>query len=240
MSTVAEPYAAESPSAAVDLVDLHFRWPNGPEVLAIDRLSVLVGERVFIEGPSGSGKTTLLGIIGCVLRPTAGTIHLFSDDVTRLPNAARDRLRGEHIGFVFQLFNLVPYLSVLDNVVLPCAFAPARRARAERTGPIADQARGLLGRLGLTEEIIERRSVLELSIGQQQRVAVARALLGEPGLMICDEPTSALDADSRDQFIELVSAECARTSSSLLFVSHDRSLAGHFDRVVDLPLINHP
>jgi putative ABC transport system ATP-binding protein len=238
MSAIATPGAGPA-NVAVDLADLRFHWPGGPEVLAIDRLSVFVGERVFIEGPSGSGKTTLLGIIGCVLRPTGGTVRLFGDDVTHLHNAARDRLRGEHIGFVFQLFNLVPYLSVLDNVVLPCAFAPGRRTRAQRTGPLADQARGLLSRLGLAEEIIERRSVLELSIGQQQRVAVARALLGEPGLMICDEPTSALDADSRDQFIELVSTECARTSSSLLFVSHDRSLAGHFDRVVDLPQINH-
>ena len=238
MNAIATPGIGPA-SVAVDLTDLRFRWPGGPDVLAIDRLSVLVGERVFIEGPSGSGKTTLLGIIGCVLRPTAGTVRLFGDDVTHLHNAARDRLRGEHIGFVFQMFNLVPYLSVLDNVVLPCAFAPGRRTRAQRNGPLADQARGLLSRLGLAEEIIERRSVLELSIGQQQRVAVARALLGEPGLMICDEPTSALDADSRDQFIELVSTECARTSSSLLFVSHDRSLAGHFDRVVDLPQINH-
>jgi putative ABC transport system ATP-binding protein len=134
------------------------------------------------------------------------------------------------------MFNLVPYLSVVGNVTLPLKFSGRRR---KAVGGDADaEARRLLGRLGLTDEALLARRVSDLSVGQQQRVAAARALIGGPEIVIADEPTSALDSDARDRFIELLSEEAARTGAALLFVSHDASLARLFDRAVDLAEIN--
>ena len=135
------------------------------------------------------------------------------------------------------MFNLVPYLSVTGNVTLPLLFSPVRR---KTVGDDAEgEARRLLDRLGLSDPGLLNRRVSDLSVGQQQRVAAARALIGGPDIVIADEPTSALDSDARDRFIELLSEEAARTGAALLFVSHDRSLASHFSRAVDLGEINH-
>ncbi|MCA8899417.1 MAG: ABC transporter ATP-binding protein [Hyphomonas sp.] len=223
--------------AAIAIEALRFAWPGHPPVLDIDSFTMARGERLFLRGPSGSGKSTLLGLIAGVLQPAAGRIEVLGRDMSALSAAARDRVRADHLGVIFQMFNLVPYLSVTGNVTLPLLFSPVRR---KTVGDDAEgEARRLLDRLGLSDPGLLNRRVSDLSVGQQQRVAAARALIGGPDIVIADEPTSALDSDARDRFIELLSEEAARTGAALLFVSHDRSLASHFSRAVDLGEINH-
>ncbi len=180
----------------------------------------------------------MLGIIGGVLRPDSGSIQVLGTDLSTLSPGACDRFRGDHIGFIFQLFNLIPYLSVLDNVLLPARFTPRRGARWHGIAELRAEATRLLAALGLSDPRLLRRDVTELSIGQQQRVAAARALLGSPELVIADEPTSSLDFDARTDFLRLLMQEIARHGTTLLFVSHDTSLSGLFDRTVALTDIN--
>jgi putative ABC transport system ATP-binding protein len=221
----------------VRLENVGFAWPDHHPLLDVPELAIAAGERVFLFGPSGSGKSTLLGLIAGIHLPNRGTVRLFGRDTSRLTPSARDRVRGDEMGFVFQQFNLIGYLSVLENVLLPLSFAPIRRARAGSSAEARRQADSLLARLDIGGHTSARRPT-ELSVGQQQRVAVARALLGSPRLIVCDEPTSALDADARDGFLDVLSAECARTGAALLFVSHDRSLARHFPRTLDMHDLN--
>jgi putative ABC transport system ATP-binding protein len=235
--TTLEPSVNERPENAdtetlVRIRDLRFRWRrDGPEVLALDALDIGRGERLFIEGPSGSGKSTLLGLLAGVSTPSRGEVVVLGTALQTLGGAARDRFRADHIGCIFQLFNLIPYLDVVDNVALPCRFSRRRRARAlERSVSLAAEAQRLLRHLDLTEPGLLRRPVTELSVGQQQRIAVARALMGAPELLIADEPTSALDAGRRQAFLELLFAECRAAGATLVFVSHDTALEPLFER----------
>jgi putative ABC transport system ATP-binding protein len=228
--------AADRP-LAIDVQHLRFAWPGGPPLLSIGRFAVARGERVFLRGPSGSGKSTLLGLIGGVLQPSAGSVRLLGTDTSRLAASARDRFRGEHLGFVFQMFNLIPYLGVLQNVMLPALFSPTRARRIGDPAALRAEALRLLGALGLGGSMLERE-VTQLSIGQQQRVAAARALLGRPEIIIADEPTSSLDYDAREHFLRLLMDECRAQGTTLLFVSHDTSLGGLFDRVDSLADLN--
>ena len=224
--------------ALIELSDLGFNWPGHPPLLDIPAFRLEAGETLFLKGPSGSGKTTLLGLLGGVQKPGRGSIRLLGQELTELGAGARDRFRVDHTGYIFQQFNLLPFLSVRENVELPCHFSKSRAARArQRHGSIDQAAATLLEHLGLKPELLERRADA-LSIGQQQRVAAARALIGQPELVIADEPTSALDADSREAFIRLLFAECREAGSSLLFVSHDQSLAPLFDRSLSLAELN--
>lgn len=223
----------------IQLDAVTFAWPGQPRLLEIDHFALRRGERVFLKGPSGSGKTTLLGLLGGVHLPGSGTIRLLGENLSGLSAAGRDRFRADHTGYIFQMFNLLPYLSVTENVTLPCRFSAVRRTRALSRSPSLDQAAtDLLAGLGLSDPALLRRPVTELSIGQQQRVAAARALIGNPELVIADEPTSALDADTREAFLRVLFAECERGGSSLLFVSHDSSLEPLFDRALSLRDIN--
>jgi putative ABC transport system ATP-binding protein len=216
---------------AIELEHLKFAWPGGPPLLDVPALRIARGERVFLRGPSGSGKSTLLGLVGGVLAPDAGSVQVLGQPLHRMSAAARDRFRGEHVGFVFQMFNLIPYLSVRENVLLALRFSPARAARvADRE---AETTR-LLAALGLDDPRLTRRPVTTLSIGQQQRVAAARALLGRPEIVVADEPTSALDHDARESFLRLLLGECAAHGITLLFVSHDPTLGALFDRRLSL------
>jgi putative ABC transport system ATP-binding protein len=224
----------------VELTDLRFAWTRGaPPLIAIDRLRIEAGERVLLRGASGSGKSTLLALIAGVAVPQAGRLRVLDTDLAALPPAARDRFRADHVGFVFQMFNLIPYLSVLANVLLPCGFSTRRRDRAiARGGDVDAEARRLLASLDMIDPQLLARPVARLSVGQQQRVAAARALMGAPELLIADEPTSALDTDRRDAYLDLLFRECERHGTTLLFVSHDASLAGRFDRCIEFEAIN--
>lgn len=207
-------------------------------MLEIDSFELKAGERLFLRGPSGSGKSTLLGLIAGVLEAESGRLEVLGHDMAKLSGSARDRIRADHLGVIFQLFNLVPYLSVVQNVILPCRFSARRRHTGTGGKDVETTALHLLSRLGLEDPDLLARKVTDLSVGQQQRVAAARALIGNPSLIVADEPTSALDADSRDRFIELLSDEAQKTDAALLFVSHDGSLAPLFDRAIDLSEIN--
>jgi putative ABC transport system ATP-binding protein len=223
-------------STAVHISGLRFSWTPGLPVLDLPSLTVARGERLFLQGPSGSGKSTLLGLLGGVLVPEAGIVRVLETDLGALRPAARDRFRADHVGFVFQMFNLLPYLSMVDNVTLAGAFS---RRRQERAGSDpGGEARRLLSALGLGSASQLRRPVGELSMGQQQRVAAARALFGRPELLIADEPTSALDAGTRESFLRLLMDECAAAGTTLVFVSHDDALAPMFDRRLALPDVN--
>jgi putative ABC transport system ATP-binding protein len=225
-------------AALIELQALGFAWPGQPELLDLPSLRLERGQSLFLRGPSGSGKTTLLGLLGGVQLPGRGQVLLLGQNLAALGQGARDRFRVDHTGYIFQQFNLLPFLSVRDNVVLPCQFSALRKARAiERHGNLEKAAHTLLGRLGLSSELWSRRADA-LSIGQQQRVAAARALIGQPELVIADEPTSALDSDAREAFLQLLFEECRAAGAGLLFVSHDQSLATLFDRTESLTDLN--
>jgi putative ABC transport system ATP-binding protein len=240
IATLAEPPTRERAlprdEPAVRLEGVAFRWSDRSAfVLRIEELSVRAGERLFIHGPSGSGKSTLLSLIGGVVTPQAGVVSVLGENVGRLSGPHRDAFRADHIGFVFQLFNLIPYLSVVDNVILPCAFSSRRRRKANGAGQSPrGEALRLLDRLSLVDEELPMRRATDLSVGQQQRVAVARALIGSPEIVIADEPTSALDLDLRRAFLELLMSECQSRRATLIFVSHDLTLRGLFDRALAL------
>ena len=172
--------------------------------------------------------------VGGVLRADAGTLRVLGHDLSALSGARRDRFRADHIGFIFQQFNLIPYLSAAANIALPCRFSPTR---AQRAGDVPAAMARLAERLELPTELLARPAA-DLSVGQQQRVAAARALIGAPALVIADEPTSALDTARQQVFLDLLLDECNAAGASLLFVSHDLRLAGRFDRSVALGEIN--
>jgi putative ABC transport system ATP-binding protein len=204
-------------------------------VIAIDALSIARGETVFLHGPSGSGKTTLLGLLAGVLRASAGQVKVLGQDFTTMSNGARDAFRARHLGYVFQMFNLIPYLSVRENILLPIRLESERRARLG--GLSFDAAvRDVAGQLDIARYL--DTPIGELSVGQQQRVAAARALIGSPEVVIADEPTSALDTDRREQFLELLFRSCEKANATLVFVSHDHTLMPLFSRIVELAEIN--
>jgi putative ABC transport system ATP-binding protein len=219
----------------VDIENLNFAYRASKTVLRIAELKIAKGEKIFLHGPSGSGKTTLLGIFAGVLKAEQGQVKILGRDLIRMSGPARDALRGSHIGYIFQMFNLIPYLNVLENISLPCRINRERRLRVVGAS-LEDEARALAERLGIGQIVGE--SVTDLSVGQQQRVAAARALLGAPELIIADEPTSALDEDHRENFLNLLFTHCGEIGSTLVFVSHDRRMMPLFDRAVSLSEIN--
>lgn len=240
-SGTGHPDAAE---LTIDIENLIFQWPgkNGFR-LSIPQFRVKRGERIFLQGASGSGKSTLLGLLGGVLLPQPCHLRVLDTDLISLTSSARDRFRVDHIGFLFQQFNLVPYLSVRENVLLPCRFSRRRRQQAldatdthAGTYPanaLERAADRLLQLLGLDAELA-RQPATALSVGQQQRVAAARALIGHPELIIADEPTSALDSDRQAEFLDLLLGQCNDEHVTLIFVSHDQRLGKHFTRSIHL------
>ncbi len=217
----------------LNITHLDYRWPGSRRFnLSIASLRMRRGETLYLRGASGSGKSTLLAAIAGVVDLPPGSITVDGIDVGRLRGGARDRFRANHLGMLFQLFNLLPWLSAVENVMLPCRFSSQRRDRA---GPSPSaSAERLLGELGFEDTALLHAPAGQLSVGQQQRVAAARALIGSPGLVLADEPTSALDESAKGVFVDLLLRECAAAGAGLLFVSHDRSLEPHFDRVLEL------
>ena len=217
----------EPPVLAV--TDLRFAWPLSPVQIDVGALTVAAGERWLLEGPSGSGKSTLLQLLGGVIVPQGGEVRLLGQNWAALTAAQRDLRRADNVGFLFQQFNLVPYLSALDNVLLPCRFSSHRRRHAERRGTLVDEALRLLAALGLSARDINGRRAARLSVGQQQRVAAARALIGRPALVLADEPTSALDSDNARAFLELLFDEARNADTAIVLVSHDAGLRPYFE-----------
>jgi putative ABC transport system ATP-binding protein len=227
--------APAGPGTAIAVQSLQFAYGSGPRVLDIPVLGIPRGSRVFLHGPSGCGKTTLLGILAGVLQATHGSVHVLDRDLAQMSGSQRDAFRAEHIGYVFQQFNLIPYLSAYDNIALPCRLDARRRARLGNTS-IDAAIRDIAQQLDITGLLTQQSTAL--SVGQQQRVAAARALLAAPELVICDEPTSSLDTDRRDAFLSLLASSVARANATLLFVSHDASLGARFDVQLSLPALN--
>jgi len=224
-----------TPAAAIRLTDIRFRWKQRSEFeLKVPTLVLGRTERVLLVGPSGSGKSTLLSLISGVALPQKGKVEAIGTDLTAMSGAARDRFRADHFGIIFQMFNLIPYLSALDNILLPLRVSKHRRARVADGAAPEDEAKRLMTRLGLDPAIYAEKKPTELSVGQQQRVAAARALIGRPEIIVADEPTSSLDRDRQVAFVTLLREEVQAAGAALLLVSHDLSIAENLDRVVRL------
>lgn len=222
-------------SSAVVMQDVSFGYEARVPIVQVKDLHIEKGRRVFLHGSSGSGKTTLLGLISGVLMPQRGNCEVLGKELTQLSLSARDRHRGSEMGYIFQSFNLIPYLSVKENIELPCRVHVKRRKRI--TAPtLGEEVKRIAERLDIHRFL--HRGVTRLSTGQQQRVAIARAVIGSPRLVIADEPTSSLDTDRQERFLELLLEVCDETRATLIFVSHDRSLMSHFDERISLSEIN--
>ncbi len=212
------------------LRDVRFAWPGRASfALAVPEFLIGKGETVLMLGESGSGKSTLLSLIGGTVQADAGHVDVTGTNISKLSGGQRDRFRAEHIGMIFQQFNLLPFGTVLDNILLPLRFAPSRRKRVSNE---QEEARKLCAALGLPDLLKEKAS--NLSVGQQQRVAVARAMIGHPPIIIADEPTSALDATTQSAFLDLLFEQVKASEATLLMVSHDPRLGNRFDRVIEL------
>ena len=224
----------------IDLKNLCFRWKKSRNILLdIPKFRLKQNEHVFLQGPSGCGKSTLLSLVGGILISESGSLKVLGQEIWDLSSSGRDAFRVDHIGFIFQLFNLLPYLSIEENVMLPLRFSSVRAIRAGKTkNDRLNEAQRLIKFLGLEEEQAKKSPVIELSVGQQQRVAAARALIGNPELIIADEPTSALDTELRHSFLDLLFEECKKSGSTLLFVSHDSTLSDNFKTKATMDELN--
>lgn len=208
-----------------------YREPGGNllPVLNVAEFSLAKGEQVSLLGRSGGGKTTLLNVISGIATPDAGEIVVDGVNVAKLPEPARDRFRAERIGFVFQTFHLLPAFSALENVLLGMSFS----GRADR-----QYARNLLDRVGLRARLNHRPA--QLSVGEQQRVSVARALANRPSLMLADEPTASVDLANQEVILNLLRDTCRENQVSLLLVTHSPEIAAQFDRTEQLSSFNRP
>lgn len=206
--------------------------------LNIDQLLIEKNTKTFIEGPSGCGKTTFLNVITGLIKPNRGQINVLDTDLTTLNPIACDQFRADHFGIIFQLFNLLPYLTVIENIILPCTFSNSKKQKALLiSSSLEEEAKRLCRELDITDTLLNK-PVNQLSIGQQQRVSIARAIIGQPEIIIADEPTSALDNERKNQFMTLLLKECETYNLNLIFVSHDTSLQQHFDTSYNLNTLN--
>ena len=220
-----------NPLLAIRHLRKSYAIPEGGRhlVVAVDHFDLAAGAEVGLRGESGSGKTTLLNLIAGILTPDAGTITLAEQPISALPEAARDRLRARTLGYIFQTFNLLPGYTCLENVLLGMSFGP---------GPDRAHAVGLLRRMGLEQRL--NYYPRQLSTGQQQRVAVARALANRPRLVLADEPTGNLDHRNAAEALALIREICREHGAALLFVSHDREVLAQFPHVADLAQLRPP
>lgn len=207
-------------------------------VLNVDDLSIQKNSRVFLEGPSGCGKTTFLNLLTGLIKPNQGSITILGTDIAKLSTIQCDQFRADHFGIIFQLFNLLPYLNVVENIILPCSFSKAKKEKALRSSAsLIDEAKRLCKELDIDDALLQK-PVQQLSIGQQQRVAIARAIIGQPEIIVADEPTSALDDERKQQFMAMLLKECQRYNATLIFVSHDKSLKNYFSHIHSLNVFN--
>lgn len=207
-----------------------YREPGGGQLLILDvpEFQLAVGEQCALVGRSGGGKTTLLHVIAGISNPDSGSVLVDGIEVTKLREAARDRFRAEKLGYVFQTFNLLDGFSALENVLLGMAFG---RGKAD-----SQRAKQLLDRVGLGHRLTHRPKML--SVGEQQRVAVARALANQPRLLLADEPTANIDVNHQQQVVDLIRETCQENEVALLMVTHSPEVAQQFERVVQLEELN--
>lgn len=217
----------KSTDNAVEIKNLIFSYGETP-VIDLPQLEIKESEFVFLFGPSGSGKSTLLELMAGVLKSQAGELRVCGQALHSMSLSELDHFRSENVGYIFQSFNLIPYLSVLENIILPFLF--------QKTELDQNALTTLTKSLGLTSFL--NRPVSQLSVGQQQRVAVARALIKKPKIILADEPTSALDYNHRENFLKILFELCRVQKTSVLFVSHDLSIAKLFDRSISLVELN--
>jgi len=220
-----------APDPILQLGKVRFRWSGRAGFsVAVDQFTVKPQEKVLLLGESGSGKSTLLSLICGTVLAQEGTVNVAGTNLATLSGGQRDRFRAETIGVIFQQFNLLPFGSVTDNILLPLQFAPQRRKRVDAPN---EEAKRLCEQLGLPSSLLTERAAT-LSVGQQQRVAVARALIGDPPLILADEPTSSLDAGSQANFLDLMFKQVDANGVAVMMVSHDPRLADRFDRVIEM------
>ena len=232
----------KSESPAVLLSNTDFRWGASTDSfrLRIDHFQLEREESNILVGPSGSGKSTLLGIICGTLKPQEGETRVLGQRLEEMGDLARDRFRADNIGIIFQQFNLLPYLSAIDNVLLPLNFSMLKKHACGLTqAECYSEAENLLETLGIDLKTTAKQKAVELSIGQQQRVAAARAFIGSPQLIIADEPTSSLDEEIQSVFLDQLFVQKDKTGSSLLMVSHNPRIAERFDTITELDKICH-
>ena len=226
------PYVARMVAPVIELRDVRksFRLPGGEtvDILDVPAFALAEGEQCALEGQSGSGKSTLLHVISGIMRPDAGRVTIDGTDITRLDEARRDRVRADKLGLVFQQFNLLPGFTALENVLVAMSFGSGK--------PDRWRAADLLAAVGLSHRLHHKPA--ELSIGQQQRVAVARALANRPRAILADEPTASVDAAHQRQVIDLVRGTCTEQGVALLLVTHDPAIAAQFPRRLRLEEFN--
>ncbi|WP_420592450.1 ABC transporter ATP-binding protein [Bacterioplanoides sp.] len=216
----------------IQLTDLQFSYQQKP-VLSIADWQVKRGEQLLLCGDSGSGKSTLLHLLAGLNQPDSGQLFIAGEELSRMSGRRKDRFRAKHIGFISQRLNLIPYLSVIDNVLLAARLSGTKTSRSQ----LAKQAAEQLQHVNLGAELHQQKAE-NLSIGQQQRVAIVRAMIHQPELILADEPTSALDQHNRDLFMDKLHAMCREHQTTLVMVSHDMSLAPNFSQTTALADIN--
>lgn len=220
----------------IEIKNLKFKYVNQKTLtLNISHFQMKKNEKVFLFGPSGCGKTTFLEALAGVIQPQQGQILIGGQDIVPLSQPEKDQVRGLQMGYIFQNFNLIPYLNAQENILLPLKLIPEKITAAGITDVQSD-LKNITHKLGI--ENLLNKNVTELSVGQQQRVAAARALIGRPQIILADEPTSALDFDHREKFVQLLFEMANQQQTAILFVSHDRSLQNLFDRSVQFSEMN--
>ena len=225
---------------AIHLSNIDFCWGSEKNDfrIKVKDFQLKKNESVILIGPSGSGKSTLLSLLCGILKPQKAVTQILGENIESMSNSEKDCYRADHMGIIFQQFNLVPYLSAIDNVLLPLHFSPARRqASGKIQSKTNAEAQRLLDALGISSKTLGLQKAATLSIGQQQRVAAARAFIGSPEIIIADEPTSALDEENQTDFLEQLFKQKDATGASLLLVSHNTHIAERFDRVIELEKI---
>ena len=217
---------------SIEIKQLQFAYPEAPQkhVLTIDGWSIAKGEQVFVQGASGSGKSTLLNIINGLLLPDSGEVSVLNQRLDQLTGRQRDRFRANHIGCIFQQFNLIPYLNAIENIQLGQQFSKKMAKAAPKISDLLEAFH--------IDTADWQKPVSQLSIGQQQRIAIARAMVNQPDILIADEPSSSLDQANRDSFMQELMAWVSQHDITLLFVSHDLTLAQYFSRVDSMSNIN--
>ena len=232
--------SSQNKNPAISLSNIDFCWGSVKNDfrIRVKDFQLEKNESGILVGPSGAGKSTLLSLLCGILRPQKGITQILGENIESLSDSERDRFRADHMGIIFQQFNLVPYLSAIDNVLLPLHFSPVRRqASGKIQSKTRAEAKRLLDALGIDSKTLGMQKAATLSIGQQQRVAAARAFIGSPELIIADEPTSSLDEKNQTEFLEQLFKQKDETGASLLIVSHNKNIAKRFDRLIELEKI---